>query len=77
MDKPLTMVVKETKSKLANVCNESGLPFVILDFILQEIHNEVHSIVEKQSLEEELAYMRAVEEEHKKGEKIDIGDKQV
>lgn len=58
MNKPLTMVVKETKMKLAKVCNESGLSPVILDLIVQGIYSEIHSLAEKQTLEEEASYMR-------------------
>ena len=58
MNKPLTMIIKETKSKLANICNESGLHPAILDLIIQGIYYEVHSIAEKQSLDEEQSYAR-------------------
>ena len=57
MNKPLTMIIKETKTKLTNDCNESGLPPVILDLILQGIYSEVHYLAEKQALDEEKAYM--------------------
>lgn len=60
MNKPLTMIVKETKSKLVNICNESGLPPVILDLIVQNIYSEIHSIVEKQTLDEEKAYIESL-----------------
>lgn len=70
MKKPLTMIIKETKTKLASVCNESGLPPVILDLIMQGIYSEVHSLAEKQSLEEEFAYAKTVKEENS-----DFGDK--
>lgn len=62
MNKPLTMIVKETRTKLANVCNESGLPPVILDLIMQGVYSEIHSISEKQSLEEEMTYVKMTEE---------------
>lgn len=62
MNKPLTMIIKDTKIKLANVCNESGLPPVILDLIVQGIYSEVHSLAEKQSLEEEFAYTKAIKD---------------
>lgn len=56
MNKPLTMIIKETKLKLAKVCNESGLPPVILDLIMQGIYSEIHSLAEKQTLEDERQY---------------------
>lgn len=60
MNKPLTMVIKETKNKLANVCNESGLPPIVLDLIMQNIYSEIHSIAERQTLEEEKSYVNMI-----------------
>lgn len=71
MNKPLTMVIKETKNKLANICNESGLPPIVLDLIMQGIYSEIHSLAEKQTLEEEMAYARMIEESSKNTEVAD------
>lgn len=60
MNKPLTMIIKETKTKLANDCNESGLPPVILDLILQGIYSEVHHLAEKQTSDEERVYIETL-----------------
>lgn len=62
MNKPLTMVIKETKTKLANICNESGLPPIILDLIMQGIYSEIHSIAERQTMEEENSYVKMLED---------------
>lgn len=59
MNKPLTITIKETKAKLIKVCNESALPPVILDLIIQGVYSEVHSLVEKQTLEDEVSYAEA------------------
>lgn len=56
MNKPITMIIKETKSKLVDVCNESGLSPAILDLVIQGIYSEVHALAEKQALEEESIY---------------------
>ena len=71
MNKPLTMVIKETKSKLANICNESGLPPVVLDLIMQGIYSEIHSLAERQAAEEEMTYAKMVAEASKKAEIAD------
>lgn len=71
MNKPLTMIIKETRIKLANICNESGLPPVILDLIMQGVYSEVHSLAEKQSFEEEKAYTKMLEENAKKEVDVD------
>ena len=78
INKPLTMVVKETKNKIANICNESGLSFIVLDLIMQGIYSEIHSLAERQTVEEEMAYVKMLEEEEKKVSKdIDVADKNV
>lgn len=61
MNKPLSVIIKETKTELARVCNESGLPPFILDLIMQGIYSEIHSIAEKQTLDEEAAYSKMIE----------------
>jgi hypothetical protein len=60
MNKPLTMMVKDTKMKLAQTCNESGLPPIILDLIIQNIYSEIHSIAESQTAEDEKFYFESL-----------------
>lgn len=71
MNKPITMVIKETKNKLANVCNESGLSPAILDLIMQGLYSEIHSLAERQAIEEEVAYARMLQEAAKGTEPAD------
>lgn len=71
MNKPITMVIKETKAKIANICNESGLPPIILDLIMQGIYSEIHSLAERQTMEEEMSYVKMLEESSKKTEVSD------
>ena len=59
MNKPLTMIIDETKANIANICNESKLPPVILDLIIHGIYSEIHSIVERQTLEEIAEYKKS------------------
>ena len=65
MNKPLTITVKDTKTKILNVCSESGLPPVILDLIMQGVYSEIHSLAERYALEGEKTYMEAAENESK------------
>lgn len=71
MNKPITMVIKETKIKIANICNESGLSPIVLDLIIQGIYSEVHSLAERQAMEEEMSYAKMLEETSKKTEVAD------
>lgn len=74
MNKPLTMAIKETKKKIADVCNESGLPPVILDLIMQGVYSEIRFLVEKQTLEEELMYAKTTKDEDIKDNNFIEGD---
>lgn len=71
MNKPISMVIKETKTKIANICNESGLSPIVLDLIMQGIYSEIHSIAERQTIEEEMSYVKMLEEASKKTEVAD------
>lgn len=71
MNKPLTMVIKETTNKLASVCSESGLSPAILDFIMKNLYANIHSLAERQALEEEAAYAKMLKEASKKTEVAD------
>ena len=71
MNKPLTMVIKETQIKLANVCNESGLSPIHLDLIMKGLYSEIHSLAERQTMEEEMSYAKMLEEASKKTEVTD------
>lgn len=66
MNKPISMVIKETKTKIANICNESGLSPIILDLIMRGIYSEIHSFADKQTIEEEMVYAKMLEEASKK-----------
>lgn len=61
MNKPLTMIIKETKEKIVNVCNESGLSPVMLDLIMWGIYSDIRYIAEKQTTDEEAAYLKSLE----------------
>ena len=65
MNTPFTMVVKETKNKIINACNESGLSFAVLDLILERVYSEVHSLAERQAAEDEMSYAKMVAEASK------------
>lgn len=73
MNKPISMIIKETKIKLANVCNESGLPPVILDLIVQGIYSEIRSLAERQAAEEEKSYIETIKDKDIKDNVIDNG----
>lgn len=69
MNKPLTIVIENTQTKLAQVCNESGLPPIILDLIIKGLYSEIHSIAERQILEDKASYMKTIQSKDVKNNK--------
>lgn len=61
MNKPLSVIIKETKNKFADICNESKLPPIVLDMIIQGLYLEVHQLAERQISEEESSYKKTVD----------------
>lgn len=74
MNKPITMIIEETKAKLANICNESGLSPAILDLIMSGIYSEIHSLAERQASEERAAYIKMMADNDKVDENDSIFD---
>lgn len=74
MNKPLTMVVKETKSAFAKVCNESGLSPVVLDLIMQGFYSEIHTLAERQAAEEERIYVETIKNKDIDNGELEMGD---
>ena len=74
MNKPITMAIKETKSKMISAINESGLSPVILDLIIQGIYSEIHTLAERQSADEEAAYMQVITHNDINVDKLEVGD---
>lgn len=62
MDKPISMVIKETKSNLIQVCNESNLHISILQLIVKEMHDELNKVAQRVMEEEELQYSNSIKE---------------
>lgn len=73
INKPVTMIIKETRARLINICNESGLSPAILDLIVQGIYSEVHSLAERQAAEEEKAYSEMIKSKDIKDGNTDNG----
>ena len=60
VEKPITMVIEDTKNNLINVINQSGLHPFILDSIMKELHNEIHISYLKQAQMEAENYNKSV-----------------
>lgn len=44
MDKPINLIIEDTKQGLADILNNSKLPAFVLDNITKDLANEVHSL---------------------------------
>ena len=62
VEKPITMVIEDTKNNLINVINQSGLHQFILDSIMKELHNEIHISYLKQAQIEAENYNKNISE---------------
>lgn len=65
IEKPITMVIEETKQKLIDVVNESNLHLFILDSIFKEMYNEIHISYLKQAQMETDNYNKSISEKNK------------
>ena len=56
MEKPISMILNETKIDLADVCNQSGLPSYMLEPILKELYLEAKELSKQQLKQDEAMY---------------------
>lgn len=62
MNKPITLIREETKQKLANVINESGLPAFIIEPILSDFLNETRIVAQRQYEMEKAQYEQSLQD---------------
>lgn len=63
MNKPLSLILQDTKTNIITSCNQSGLPLVILDMIVQDIAKDIHMAALQQAEQEKAAYAATIEAE--------------
>lgn len=71
MDKPITVIITETKTNLVNVANESKLPVWILRDIFKDITGQIAELAMQQEQKEAqdwAAYQKEQAEEPAAGE---------
>lgn len=66
MDKPLSMKIQETKARLVNACNDSGLHISVLQLIINEVHTELNKANEQCMKDEFAEYQAAISQEKQK-----------
>lgn len=63
MNKPITLVIEETKTKLAEIINTSGLPPFVIEPMLNTFLQEVHVASKRQYEIDKLQYEQAIAKE--------------
>lgn len=62
MNKPISMVINETRLSLANVLNTSNLPSCILEMIVKDLYDEARHISSVQLKQDEENYTKALKD---------------
>ena len=62
-DKPISMLVKETKTNLIQGCNESKLHISVLQLIIKEMYDEISKVAQRVMEEEEVEYQSTMAQE--------------
>lgn len=69
MNKPITLVIEETKTKLADIINTSGLPPFVIEPILSTFLQEAHAASKRQYEIDKIQYEQAVAKEQENSDK--------
>lgn len=59
--KPLTVAKDEFSEQLVQLCNDSGLPFFLIEYMLKELIDKVHAVSIQQLEADRKAYQKALE----------------
>lgn len=59
MNKPISMIINDTRISLTDICNNSGLPACILEPIIKDLFEEVRHISALQLKQDEENYAKA------------------
>jgi hypothetical protein len=64
MNKPFTVVYEDFKQELANMINNSGLPALVVEFILRDYLNEIRAIAQGQYHSDKAKYEAYLKEKN-------------
>ncbi len=64
MNKPISIIINETRTSLIDICNKSNLPACVLEPIIKDLYEEIKHISSIQLKQDTEAYNKA-QEEHK------------
>lgn len=59
--KPITVLREEFIENIIEVCNDSGLPFFVVEDVLKQLIQETHIAAQKQLEEDKKKYQKELE----------------
>ena len=62
MDKPISLIRKETVIKITKVIEESGLPLLVLEPIIKDLYIQIQQAMVQQTIAEEEEYNKSLTE---------------
>lgn len=63
MDKPITMVIEETKNQIVEVANQSNLPIWVLNNIMKDMYEQTDALAKMEHQKSVEEYTKSLEEE--------------
>lgn len=61
--KPTTLLKEDFTQSLIDLCNNSGLPFFIMEYILKDVYLEVKTLAKKQYESDLMKYKQSIKNE--------------
>ena len=61
--KPISLLKEDFADSLVNLCNNSGLPFFVLEYILKDVYLEVKGLAKKQYESDLIKYTQLTTDE--------------
>lgn len=65
MNKPVNLILEETKQKLSQTINESGLPAFMIELLLKDIYSQVNFLAQRDLEKSKKEYEASLEKEKK------------
>lgn len=62
MEKPITLIIDQTKNNLTKILNEAGLPPFILETILKDLYLETNNISKQIAERDKAEYEKSLQE---------------
>lgn len=67
MNKPVNLILEETKQKLSQTINESGLPAFMIELLIKDIYSQVNFLAQRDLEKSKKEYEASLENVKKEG----------